>query len=1079
MKRLLIFFLSCLSIQVSYSQTDYSYVQSRTMTNANGTTWLDHYDYDNGLGQVYQQVDVGITPQGNSLVTLHEYDDQRRPWRTWLPTPMSGSGVQNSSSVMTTAQTEHQDARPYTESFYEQSPIKWKSEEYRPGAAWHQAGKKLSFRRFLCGNASQEGGVLSQTVVFDDTGYLANPFMEWMTEESVDEDGLRTLTLKDREGRVCAVRRISQGENLTTYYAYDDFGNLRFVLPPESTAHFEYEGEVSPTDDVMLRYGYEYRYDNRHNCIYKRLPGCDPVYYIYDKAGRCIFTQDGVQRTKGQWTYTIPDVFGRILITGICHNTLDYTSEPLRDTTVTATRDNANNRYYGHTISGVTLSSDTLITATFYDDYSFIGHNGLTASLNYIAPPSSDYGSQGLTAPKGLQTGCVMAQLTNGNITSYDVLAQYYDDCGRVVQTRNRHYAEGYATEWIGYDFLGHVTKRMHSHNISNEFYQSETYTMAYDHAGRLTQTTHQANGGSAVTLCSNTYNELCQLTSSTQGNDLTTTYTYNVRSWPKSITTGTLFSETLYYNESFGGNTPRYDGNISAMAWKADAKNRAFRYAYDKFGRLSSAVYLEEGVANQHYDESFTYDKMGNVQSITRYGLQDNSQYGLIDDVSLYYIGNQVAHADDAVTGPNYAGAFHFRDSNGTQWDTEYEYDKNGRLTRDRNKNILQIQYNLLNLPSKTTFGDGGYINYQYSASGMKQMVSGYAPGQGYKSQFYLGNYVYGNGVKQLLVDGGYVTFSGTTPQYHFYVKDHLGNNRMVVNANGTVEQVNHYYAFGGLMGENTGSDLQDFKYNDKELDRLHGLDWYDYNARHMDAVRGVFTTMDPLCEGDYGISPYVYCINSPLNYADICGLDTIPVNDVDWSNFNVYKDVIEIGNIYVFGSGSNFSSQGGGSGLNTSFNNITSSQHLGILTTYAKEIEREYEGLNTQGKSRYAYELKKFMRKQLGYNYKENLRSLYKGKIPKIINGTSKFLGRANSGITAYNLYCEISSSNQVKVSNIVNTSLLLMSTTGVGSIIAASYLFMDIGVTYYTGHGLDIYINNTSDIFFGTNKGVVYDF
>ena len=874
MKRLLILFLSCLSIQVSHSQTDYSYVRSRTMTNASGTTWLDHYDYDNGLGQVYQQVDVGITPQGNSLVTLHEYDDQRRPWRTWLPTPMSGSGVQNSSSVMTTAQTEHQDARPYTESFYEQSPIEWKSEEYRPGAAWYQANKKTSFSRYVCGSPTLEGGIIHQPYFLEGTAHLDAPFIDCMIEESADEDGLRTLNLKDREGRVCAVRRISQGENLTTYYAYDDFGNLRFVLPPESTAHFEYEGEVSPTDDVMLRYGYEYRYDNRHNCIYKRLPGCDPVYYVYDKAGRCIFTQDGVQRTKGQWTYTIPDVFGRILITGICHNTLDYTSEPLRNTTVTATRDNANNRYYGHTISGVTLSSDTLITATFYDDYSFIGHNGLTASLNYIAPSSSDYGSQGLTAPKGLQTGSVMARLTNGNITSYDVLAQYYDDCGRVVQTRNRHYAEGYATEWIGYDFLGHVTKRMHSHNISNEFYQSETYTMAYDHAGRLTQTTHQANGGSVVTLCSNTYNELCQLTSSTQGNNLTTTYTYNVRSWPKSITTGTLFSETLYYNESYNGNTPRYDGNISAMAWKADDKNRAFRYAYDKFGRLSSAVYLEEGVANQHYDEAFTYDKMGNVQSITRYGLRDNSQYGLIDNVSLYYIGNQVVHADDAVTGPNYAGAFHFRDSNGTQWDTEYEYDKNGRLTRDRNKGILQIQYNLLNLPSKTTFSDGGSINYQYSASGMKQMVWGSAPGQGSKSQFYLGNYVYGNGVKQLLVDGGYVTFSGTTPQYHFYVKDHLGNNRMVVNANGTVEQVNHYYAFGGLMGEGSGSDVQDFKYNGKELDRLHGLDWYDYGARMYDAATGKFFTIDPVAKKYYNISPYAYCGNNPIRRIDPTGM-------------------------------------------------------------------------------------------------------------------------------------------------------------------------------------------------------------
>ena len=876
MKQFFVILLSFLSLQVSLGQSvDYSYVQSRTMTNAAGTAWMEHRDYDNGLGQVCQQVDVGITATHKDLVTLHEYDDRRRPLRTWLPVPMNGSGsIQNPTTVKSTAQSSYSDTCPYTKTIYEQSPIEWLSEETKPGAAWHQAGKKSSFRRFLCGNASQEGGILSHPVVFDDTGYLSDPFMEWMTEESVDEDSLRTLTLKDREGRVCAVRHLKQGENLTTYYVYDDFGNLRFVLPPESTAHFEYEMELYPTDAVMLKYGYEYRYDNRHNCIYKRLPGCEPVYYIYDKAGRCIFSQDGVQRTKGRWTYTIPDVFGRTLITGICHNSLNYTAEPLRNTTVTASRDNATNNKYGHTVSGVALNSDTLVTATFYDDYSFIGHNGLTTSLNYTAPPSSDdYGTQGLTTPKGLQTGSVTARLTNGNITSYDVIVQYYDDRGRVIETRNRHFAEGYATEWMGYDFVEHVTKRKHTHYISDLPNQSEVYTMTYDHAGRLTQTTHQANGSSAITLCFNTYDECGRLSSSTQGGNLTTTYTYNVRSWPKTITAGTAFTETLYYNESFGDNTPRFAGNISAMAWKADSKNRAFRYGYDRFGRLSSAVYLEEGVANQHYDEHFEYDKMGNIERINRHGLLDNNQYGTIDSVQIWYIGNQLVHADDAVAGPSYAGAFHFRDSNGYQWDTEYEYDENGRMTKDFNKNILSIQYNLLNLPSRTTFRDGGYINYQYSASGMKQMVSGYAPGQGYKSQFYIGNYVYGNGVKQLLVDGGYVTFSGTTPQYHFYVKDHLGNNRMVVNASGTVEQVSHYYAFGALMGESTGGDVQDFKYNGKELDRLHGLDWFDYGARHYDGVIGSWPTMDPLCEKYYNISPYVYCANNPINAIDING--------------------------------------------------------------------------------------------------------------------------------------------------------------------------------------------------------------
>lgn len=93
----------------------------------------------------------------------------------------------------------------------------------------------------------------------------------------------------------------------------------------------------------------------------------------------------------------------------------------------------------------------------------------------------------------------------------------------------------------------------------------------------------------------------------------------------------------------------------------------------------------------------------------------------------------------------------------------------------------------------------------------------------------------VYENNVlKQVLFDGGYITFNGATPLYHFYLKDHLGSNRVVVTQNGEVEQVNHYYPYGGLMAESTGQKEQRYKYNGKELDRMYGLDWLDYGARH-----------------------------------------------------------------------------------------------------------------------------------------------------------------------------------------------------------------------------------------------------
>ena len=87
------------------------------------------------------------------------------------------------------------------------------------------------------------------------------------------------------------------------------------------------------------------------------------------------------------------------------------------------------------------------------------------------------------------------------------------------------------------------------------------------------------------------------------------------------------------------------------------------------------------------------------------------------------------------------------------------------------------------------------------------------------------------------------------------------------------TYQQVNLYYPYGGLMGESTGGDVQRYKYNGKELNRMHGLDWYDYGARHYDAAIVSWPTMDPLAEKYYSISPYAYCHNNPIRSIDING--------------------------------------------------------------------------------------------------------------------------------------------------------------------------------------------------------------
>ena len=199
------------------------------------------------------------------------------------------------------------------------------------------------------------------------------------------------------------------------------------------------------------------------------------------------------------------------------------------------------------------------------------------------------------------------------------------------------------------------------------------------------------------------------------------------------------------------------------------------------------------------------------------------------------------------------------------------------------------EIQYNLLNLPSRITYSDGRMADYVYSATGTKLSVT-YTNGGTTTNNQYCGNMLYENGtLKQILIDGGYITFNGSTPQYHFYLKDHLGNNRVVVNASGTVEQVTHYYPFGGLMGESTNGDIQRYKYNGKELDRMNGLDWYDYGARHMDGIR--FTTIDPMAEKYYGVSPYVYCKDNPVKYVDPDGKKIVLAKNVSNRFKNDYE--------------------------------------------------------------------------------------------------------------------------------------------------------------------------------------------
>ena len=504
----------------------------------------------------------------------------------------------------------------------------------------------------------------------------------------------------------------------------------------------------------------------------------------------------------------------------------------------------------------------------------FFRSGGACAELGGTGFPTSQFTNDTSGYSKGSLTGSAVT--VSGSSTKI-YKGYYYDVKGRVTKVVQYNLLGGYDVTNTVYTFTGQPATVTHSHTASGKSTRTEVYTYSYDHADRVSKVEHTL-GGTKITLADYTYDSFGRLsTKSLHGSAANKlTYAYNLRSWLTGITS-TRFTQNLYYNTGVG--TARYNGSISSMTWKSGNEStvRGYKFTYDGLDRMLNATYGETaGIstnANRFSENVTGYDKNGNIKGLQRYGQLSSAAYGMIDNLTLTLNGNQLNRVDDAVTASAYNGGFEFK--NGANAADEYSYDANGNLTKDLNKGISGITYNFLNLPNVVTFSDGSTITYTYGADGTK-LRTVHKIGSTTTTTDYCGNVVYENGVQKLLLtEEGYVTLSDS--KYHYYLKDHQGNNRVVISQSGTVEETNHYYPFGGAFAST--SNVQPYKYNGKELDSKKGLNWYDYGARHYDAALGRFTTNDRFAEKYYSMSPYQYGANNPVNNIDVNG-DTIVVN-------------------------------------------------------------------------------------------------------------------------------------------------------------------------------------------------------
>lgn len=905
---------------------DQNYLYIRTMTNESGTEFLDEVCFFDGLGRQIQTVQKGVTPSRKDLVSIKEYDSLGRENNSWLPVNIERTGSREYVDITTVKQTVlsselyDRDTNPYTKTVYEESPLSRVIKQYGVGEEWHKqygADSRPIKTDYLTNRGTT--GELS-CIFFKVNGYGLKTALtrngyyadgELFVTRIINEDTNTSYEFKDKLGKTILTRQICEGSVHDTYYAYDEFENLCYVLPPLVVDKMSNATVYADNNPVMMQYAYIYKYDNRKRCIEKSLPGTTKninniyegrIFYVYDWADRPIFSQNGEQRLKGEWFFSIPDDVGRTVVTGLCKRNAN--GEEIRpenfNFSIVKAQFSPTGLYKGYNFmmddNPLVLDSVVIHTVNYYDNYKFrnireVNEKNLAFDSTKDTKYNKRYGTDGsIYQSKGQLTGSISAVFDSTDTVNYLYLAMYYDNRHRLIQSQSTNHLEGKESEYVVYNFTGQPTEKLNVHTAREKDDISEHYIFTYDHAGRLLESkvNNSIYGVSSyIPIKKNTYDELGRVKTKEAGVSYSspTEYAYDVRS--RLVNQKDYFG---HYDDNLSliqQLTYTYGGNIKKYVRDGDAYN----YVYDGLARIKDAVYT--GNSGHNYSAYYSYDKQGNLLTIKRYGDQVRNRFMLVDDLKMSYIGNQLTYVKDDGVEVNIKESSDFKDyadvPNG-----EYAYNLNGAMTMDLNKGIQNIRYNSLNLPVFMTVKHpkaNGTIGYTYSANGTKLRtihkeepylrnipLMGTAVYQSSASEItvtdYVGNKIYKNGVLKRFNYGDIYIESGGI---YSYLKDYLGNNIAVRNDEGDSELIESsgYYPFGMSQAKYKFHSIveQPYKYNGKEIDTHFQLNTYDYSARYMDPPTGRFTTMDPMMEKYYSVSPYAYCANNPINFIDPTG--------------------------------------------------------------------------------------------------------------------------------------------------------------------------------------------------------------
>lgn len=890
--------------------------------------------YFDGLGRPMQTVQVKASPNGYDIVQPYAYDQYGREANKYLPYTAATADASYKPNAVTTDQHTFYNTPPtgvvqiaanntgttssFAQTGFEPSPLNRPVEQGAPGDSWQLSTSgitgsghtaKISYLSNdavipVSGASAPSGyGVILYTVKIDGTGkrtlinggnYNANQLeMTSTADENWTSGRLNTTEVyKDKEGHVVLKRMFNYNTNvspaqyevLSTYYVYDDTGNLAFVLSP--FAHGDAGLTSSANQTTLDNLCYQYTYDGRDRLSGKKLPGKAWEYTVYNSLDQVVATQDSNQRKNNQWIFTKYDQQGRVVWTGIWNNNNTAISQANLQGIVTGFAGTLWETPSGPSGNGYpnTAWPNTYITTTlslnYYDKY----ENIPALPGTYI--PSTYNNSV---------SGELLATQTNVLGTSNMLwTVHYYDGLGREVQTYKQHYLGGvlstanYDAVTTTYDFTNAPTTTARQHYNTTTTTGTPLVTVfnryIYDHMGRKLKTWEQITNGTTQTtktLISKTdYNEIGQvwvkhLHSTVDSVNNTgflqmTTYAYNERGWLSKINDPTIntlpntgyFAEQLYYNTvSPNNSTPQFNGNIAEQDYanytsSTVTTKQYTQYTYDKLNRLLSGVgstgYIESGI---------NYDFNGNITVLNRY--QAGTQ---IDQ--LNYVYNNTDQLQSVADGSGNSLGLPSGTTNST-------YDGNGNLLSAANSiNATankSFTYNVLNLPQTVTV-NAGTDTYTYDATGQKlrkvavingvTTVTDYINGIQYKTNSTVIDFIQTEEGRALPYGSGW--------NYEYTLTDHLGNNRATFDQVSGKTSENDYYPFGYDIPKTVNGNL--YLYNKKELQQEFVE--YDYGARFYDPVIARWTSVDPLAEQYRRWSPYNYGLDNPIRFIDPDGM-------------------------------------------------------------------------------------------------------------------------------------------------------------------------------------------------------------